>query len=76
MTEKRRTKTVMPGKHDKVILTTMTPQKESAATVPMQDLLGEKLRAYYDEVAREPVPDRFEKLLKELEARSAPKKSG
>jgi Anti-sigma factor NepR len=36
----------------------------------MYDLIGEKLRAYYDEVASEPVPDRFEQLLRELEAKS------
>jgi hypothetical protein len=28
--------------------------------------IGKKLRALYDEVAREPVPDRFVELLKQL----------
>ena len=29
--------------------------------------IGSRLRAYYDEVAREPVPDRFVDLLKRLD---------
>lgn len=29
--------------------------------------IGSRLRAYYDEVAREPVPDRFVELLKRLD---------
>jgi anti-sigma factor NepR-like protein len=29
--------------------------------------IGAKLRALYDEVAREPVPDRFIELLKQLD---------
>jgi hypothetical protein len=29
--------------------------------------IGSRLRAYYDEVAREPVPDRFVNLLKQLD---------
>ncbi|MBL8894200.1 MAG: hypothetical protein JNJ53_06335 [Rhizobiales bacterium] len=29
--------------------------------------IGAKLRALYDEVAREPVPDRFVELLKQLD---------
>jgi DNA-binding protein Fis len=75
MTEKQRTKTAKPGEQVKVTPKTVKPVKDSAS-VPMQDLLGEKLRAYYDQVAREPVPDRFEQLLKELEARSIEKKLG
>lgn len=45
-------------------------------SVPMYDLVGEKLRAYYDQVANEPVPDRFEQLIKQLEAKSNKEKSG
>ncbi len=36
---------------------------------PVHDLIGEKLRAYYQHVASEPVPDRFAALLAELEAK-------
>jgi hypothetical protein len=32
--------------------------------------IGSRLRAYYDEVAREPVPDRFVELLKQLDTES------
>ena len=32
--------------------------------------IGSRLRAYYDEVAREPVPDRFLELLKKLDDES------
>ena len=33
----------------------------------VQTAIGTRLRAYYDEVAREAVPDRFVELLKRLE---------
>ena len=72
MKEKRRTKTAKPGEQVKVTPNSVSPFKGNAS-VPMQDLLGEKLRACYDQVALEPVPDRFEQLLKELEARSSEK---
>ena len=72
MKEKRRTQTAKPGEQIKVTPNSVSPLKGNAS-VPMQDLLGEKLRAYYDQVALEPVPDRFEQLLKELEARSSKK---
>jgi hypothetical protein len=32
----------------------------------VEGVIGSRLRAYYDEVAREPVPDRFVELLKRL----------
>jgi len=40
---------------------------------PVYDIIGRKLREYYDEVAREPVPDRFLELLNRLES-TTPKK--
>jgi Anti-sigma factor NepR len=48
----------------------------SYAQLPIHDLIGEKLRAYYDHVASEPVPDRFAELLKELEAKDTKQKLG
>ncbi|HTZ70491.1 MAG TPA: NepR family anti-sigma factor [Acetobacteraceae bacterium] len=36
----------------------------------IQAHLGRQLRALYDEVASQPVPDRFVKLIEELERRS------
>jgi len=41
----------------------------------VSDLIGQRLRTYYDEVAKQPVPDRFLDLLNQLEANSAPKKT-
>jgi hypothetical protein len=39
----------------------------------IQAHIGQQLRAVYDEVAREPLPDRFLKLLEELEKKEAGK---
>jgi hypothetical protein len=39
------------------------------------DLIGQRLRSFYDEVAQQPVPDRFVDLLNQLEAKSLEKKS-
>jgi hypothetical protein len=39
------------------------------------DLIGQRLRNYYDEVAKQPVPDRFMDLLNQLEAKTSSKKS-
>ena len=38
------------------------------------DIIGTRLRGYFDEVAKQPVPDRFLELLKQLDAASKPKK--
>ena len=38
------------------------------------DLIGQRLRNFYDEVAQQPVPDRFVDLLNQLEAKSLDKK--
>jgi hypothetical protein len=38
------------------------------------DLIGQRLRSFYDEVAQQPVPDRFVDLLNQLEAKSSQKK--
>jgi hypothetical protein len=74
MTEKRRTKTSVPGKGNKVTPIAPKHTRHDSTPIAMQDLLGDKLRAYYKEVASEPVPERFGHLLKELEARSNQKK--
>lgn len=71
MTEKRGKK-MKPGDRDTVQTPPITPNQ--AGKVAMHDLLGDKLRAYYDGVANEPVPDRFVQLLMELEAKSHQKK--
>lgn len=55
------------------------PEKKKAvkiqsAAVParpgISDVIGRRLRTYYDEVAAQPIPDRFLELLAELEAKS------
>jgi hypothetical protein len=39
----------------------------------LQTHIGRQLRAVYDEVAQQPIPDRFLKLLEELERKQASK---
>lgn len=39
------------------------------------DLIGQRLRKYYDEVAEQPVPDRFLDLLDKLDEVTSSKKS-
>jgi hypothetical protein len=47
-----------------------------APTQPeIYDLIGQRLRNYYDEVTKQPVPDRFVDLLNRLEAKNSAKKS-
>jgi hypothetical protein len=45
--------------------------KEAGLESEIQAHLGRQLRAIYDEVAGQPVPDRFLKLLQQLERKSA-----
>jgi Anti-sigma factor NepR len=40
---------------------------------PIHDMLSQKLKAYYAEIASEPIPDRLTALLAKLEAQSAKK---
>jgi Anti-sigma factor NepR len=42
---------------------------------PAPDLIGKRLRGYYDEIANQPVPDRFLRLLDQLESAARPKKA-
>jgi hypothetical protein len=43
------------------------PTKMAVSSV--QRAIGNRLRAYYDGVAKEPIPDRFLELLKQLDAK-------
>jgi hypothetical protein len=45
--------------------------KEAGLESDIQAHLGRQLRAMYDEVAAQPVPDRFLKLLQQLEKKTA-----
>jgi hypothetical protein len=49
----------------------MRIQPASVSAKPgISDIIGRRLRTYYDEVAAQPVPDRFLELLAQLEAKS------
>ena len=52
---------------------TTPPHPGAGATLEtdVQAHIGRQLRAVYDEVVNEPVPDRFVKLLEELERKRA-----
>jgi hypothetical protein len=41
----------------------------------ISDVIGSRLRTYYDEVARQPVPGRFLDLLDQLESKNRAKKA-
>lgn len=49
------------------------PSIQSGLEPELQDHIGMQLRAVYNEVLNEPVPDRFLKLLAELERKQATK---
>lgn len=38
----------------------------------MADLIGQRLRSFYDDAAKQPIPDRFLDLLKKLEGENPP----
>jgi hypothetical protein len=46
----------------------------SKANSEVYDLIGDRLRMYFDDVARQPVPERFVDLLSQLEKGSSPPK--
>ena len=48
--------------------------QQSVAKPEVSDLIGERLRSFYDDVAKQPVPDRFLNLLNQLQAASSPEK--
>jgi Anti-sigma factor NepR len=66
---KERLKAGMSGKKSESM-------KPTAGKPDVSDLIGQRLRVYYEEVAKEPVPDRFLDLLSQLEAASDEKKPG
>ncbi len=41
---------------------------------PVYDMIGRRLRDYFDEVAKQPVPDRFLELLNRLDSKISPKR--
>ena len=47
---------------------------KSSSKPDVTDLIGQQLRKYYDEVADQPVPDRFMQLLDKLDEATSSKK--
>jgi Anti-sigma factor NepR len=47
---------------------------QSLARPEVSELIGQRLRKFYDGISQQPVPDRFIDLLKKLEAATPPKK--
>jgi hypothetical protein len=41
---------------------------------PVYDMIGRRLRDYFDEVAKQPVPDRFLELLNQLDSKTSGKR--
>jgi hypothetical protein len=74
MTNDHRTKS-RTRKAGKTAAKTMMTSAAKGDSLPANDMIGRKLREYYDEVAKEPVPDRFKALLDALESQSAGKKT-
>jgi Anti-sigma factor NepR len=48
---------------------------QSLARPEVSELIGQRLRKFYDGIAQQPVPDRFIDLLKQLEAATPSKKN-
>ena len=46
--------------------------QRSASGPEISDLIGQRLRSFYDEASKQPIPDRFLDLLKKLEASTLP----
>jgi Anti-sigma factor NepR len=65
--EKNKGKALGPGKK-------IEKMNQTSAKPEVSDLIGQRLRNYYDEVAKQPVPDRFMDLLNQLEAATTSKK--
>ena len=74
MAKKRDVEKNIPEKVGKMYTENTTQSSQKSLHPAMQDLLGDKLRSYYNQMASEPVPDRFQQLLKELELSQNSKK--
>ena len=47
------------------------PGQASDAVFPMHEHIGDQLKAMFDEVVTQPVPDRLRKLLEDLERKQS-----
>ena len=59
------------GKNSKIKAKKMHGIQPQPPAPPIHDMLGQKLKAYYAEIASEPIPERLTALLAKLEAQSA-----
>lgn len=48
--------------------------QQSLAKPEVSDLIAARLRSFYDDVSKQPVPDRFIELLNKLQASQPPEK--
>ncbi len=62
-----------PAKRDTMIEPTRSATVTSGKP-PVYDMIGRRLRDYFDEVAKQPVPERFLELLNRLDSKASPKK--
>ncbi len=62
--EKKNGKASRPDKKNEIMT-------QTSAKPEVSDLIGQRLRNYYNTVAEQPVPDRFLDLLSQLEAASS-----
>lgn len=64
--------TPKPGKLTKLDTKKKAIADGSMGTPEMTDLIGQRLRNFYDDASKQPIPDRFMDLLRKLEASSPP----
>ena len=62
------------GKNSRAKVKNMPGHQPPPLVPPINDMLGRKLKAYYAEIASEPIPDHLTALLAKLEAQSSKKK--
>ena len=60
-----------PPEGDPAGQTGTPPETQQSQPGDMQTFLGRQLRAVYDDIARQPVPDRFLELMAQLEVKTA-----
>ncbi len=59
----------VPEEMNEAVVALSSEPQEPTLPRPVQDALGERLRAMYDAVKAEPVPDRLLALLQQIEQR-------
>ena len=60
------------NKHDMTELARIAPA--FSGKPPVHEMISKRLRGYFDELAKQPMPDRFLELLDRLEAKTLPEK--